>query len=322
MSDQLRFDGRVALVTGGGRGIGREHALMLARRGATVLVNDLGSGPDGAGASNDPALEVVEEIRKLGSKAEANFDSVATEAGCKAVVETALRHFKRLDIIVNNAGAGGGPWTDMIDLNLSSTFWILDAAWPHLVQQQYGRILTTTSAAGLFGTRPLVQGIGLKWFAYSAAKMGIVGLTRCFAHEGRKLNIKVNGVSPVAYSRLSNSVSNTDAIAWVKQHFPAHHIATAGACLVHESVPCSGEIFSVGGGRVSKVIIAETNGYFDRELTPESLMAHLGEVADEGKLHQPRSVDGEMKIYTQLMGLAESAYTAGIKRPTREEVRS
>jgi NAD(P)-dependent dehydrogenase (short-subunit alcohol dehydrogenase family) len=318
--NMLRFDGRVALVTGGGRGIGREYALTLARRGATVLVNDLGGGPDGVGASDTPALEVVDEIRRLGGKAEASFASVASEAGCRAVVESALSRFGRLDVIINNAGGGGGPWTDMIDLNLSSTFWILDAAWPQLLAQQYGRVLTTSSAAGLFGTRPLVQGVGLKWFAYSAAKMGIVGLTRCFAHEGRRTNIKVNGISPVAYSRMSNSVSNADAVAWVKQHFPAHHIATAAACLVHESVPCSGEVFSVGGGRVSKVVIAETDGYIDRELTPESLMANLGQAADESRLHQPRSVDGEMKIYTQLLGIPESAYTAAIKRPTREGV--
>src|ERR1043166_5170209 len=194
MSD-VGFEGRVAIITGAGGGLGREHALLLASRGAQVVVNDLGGAVDGTGSSAGPAQKVVEEIEALGGAAVADTNSVASPDGADAMVKTALDAFGRVDIVINNAGILRDKsfanmtqdlWDAVIAVHLTGACNVPGAAWPHLREQSYGRIVSTSSAAGIFGNFGQTN--------YGAAKMGIVGLTRVLAVEGAKNNIKVNAI--------------------------------------------------------------------------------------------------------------------------------
>jgi NAD(P)-dependent dehydrogenase (short-subunit alcohol dehydrogenase family) len=202
--DDLSFDGDVALVTGAGRDIGRCHALELARRGARVVVNDVGGAVDGAGGAEDPAQAVVEEIMAFGGVALANHDSVGTPAGGAAMVAAAHDEFGRLDIVVNNAGIlrdkSFGKLTPelvdpVIDVHLRGAFHVLIPAWGQMKEQGYGRIVNTSSGSGLFGNFGQAN--------YGAAKAGLVGLTRVLAVEGRPLGICANVVAPAASTRMT-----------------------------------------------------------------------------------------------------------------------
>ncbi|MBB4660643.1 SDR family NAD(P)-dependent oxidoreductase [Conexibacter arvalis] len=296
----VRFDGRVALVTGAGRGIGREHALELAARGAAVVVNDLGGGADGSGADAEPAHEVAAAIRAAGGRAIANLDSVATPEGAAAIVAAAVSAFGRLDMVVNNAGITLGDWPTMVDVHLSGTFYVCRAAWPLMVAQGGGRIVNTTSAAGLFGLT--VDGPhGLDFFAYGAAKMGIVGLTRGLAIEGRPHGIRVNAISPVAHSRLTAWYPDPRVVAWMERHFPAAKVAPAVAALLHDDCPLSGETFSVGGGRIARVFVGETPGVSDVEPTAERVLAQLDDVTDTEGFFVPVDTADEMRAYRDLL---------------------
>lgn len=299
----LRFDGQVAIVTGAGRGIGREHALALARRGARVIVNDLGGSVQGVGASSEPAQQVVDEIRAQGGDAIADMTSVATEEGAAAIVRLATDVCGRVDIIIHNAGVTNASWSKMLDLHLSAAFWLCRAAWPHFIAQNYGRVLTTSSAAGLFGTRP-AEPEPLEYYAYAAAKAGLVGLTRNLALEGAGNNIKINGVAPIAWSRMiASNLKDERTRQWMERCFGAEHIAQAAVCLVHERCPTSGATYSVGGGRVASVVIAETDGYFEADLSAETLMERFAAVVDQKRLHTPRHIPDELNLYRTLCRL-------------------
>jgi NAD(P)-dependent dehydrogenase (short-subunit alcohol dehydrogenase family) len=206
MSD-VGFEGRVAIITGAGGGLGREHALLLASRGAQVVVNDLGGAVDGTGSSAGPAQQVVNEIEGLGGAAVADGNSVATQEGAEAMVKTALDAFGRVDIVINNAGilrdksfANMTPdlWDAVIAVHLTGAYNVTRAAWPHLREQAYGRIVSTSSAAGIFGNFGQAN--------YGAAKMGIVGLTHVWAQEGGKYNIRANAIAPVARTRMTEDL--------------------------------------------------------------------------------------------------------------------
>jgi NAD(P)-dependent dehydrogenase (short-subunit alcohol dehydrogenase family) len=254
---ELRFDGRVALVTGAGQGLGRQHALELAARGAKVVVNDLGGALDGSGSSTGPAATVVEEITKNGGEAVANTDNVATPEGAQAIVQTALDMFGRLDIVVNNAGIlrdksfknmAPEEFDQVIAVHLRGSFLVTHAAWPHLREQAYGRVVMTTSPAGLFGNFGQAN--------YSSAKMGLVGLTKTLAAEGKKYNIKVNAIAPIAWTRMTEELFPPD----YKDKLSVELVTPVVAWLAHESNESSGETYSVGGGRVARVFVAEGPG--------------------------------------------------------------
>lgn len=205
--DDIRFDGRVAIVTGAGAGLGRTYALALAEKGACVVVNDLGGSRDGSGASTSAADTVVEEIRKAGGKAVANYDSVATKKGGENIVKTAVDAFGKVDILINNAGIlrdkslvkiEESEWDLVLDVHLKGAFCVTQPAFKIMKENGYGRIINTASGAGLYGNFGQVN--------YCSAKMGLVGLMNNVCIEGAKYNIKCNTIAPVAASRLTEDV--------------------------------------------------------------------------------------------------------------------
>jgi 3-hydroxyacyl-CoA dehydrogenase/3a,7a,12a-trihydroxy-5b-cholest-24-enoyl-CoA hydratase len=245
---QLRYDGQVAVVTGAGGGLGRIYSLLLASRGCKVVVNDLGTGVKGSeGTSSAPADQVVAEIKKAGGQAVANYDSV--ENGDK-IVKTAIDTFGRIDILINNAGilrdVGFGrmsdqEWDIITAVHLKGVYKCTRAAWDHMRTQKYGRIVMTTSPAGLYGNVGQAN--------YSAAKLGQVGFANTLAKEGKKLNIKVNTIAPIANSRMTQTVMPKEVLEVMKPE----SIATMVCFLCHESCPESGSIFELAAGWYSKV---------------------------------------------------------------------
>jgi NAD(P)-dependent dehydrogenase (short-subunit alcohol dehydrogenase family) len=255
---ELRFNGRVAIITGAGQGLGRQHALELAARGAKVVVNDLGGALDGSGSSTGPAAAVVEEIKKNGGEAVASTDNVATPEGAQAIVQTALDAFGKIDIVVNNAGIlrdksfknmAPEEFDQVIAVHLRGSFLVTHAAWPHLREQAYGRVIMTSSPAGLFGNFGQAN--------YASAKMGLIGLTKTLAAEGAKYNIKVNAIAPIAWTRMTEEMFPPE----YREKLSAELVTPVVAWLVHESNEGTGETYTVGGGRVARVFVAEGPGF-------------------------------------------------------------
>ncbi|MBG0832182.1 SDR family oxidoreductase [Planomonospora sp. ID67723] len=265
---ELRFDGKVAVVTGAGHGLGRAHALSLAERGAKVVVNDLGGALDGTGASSGPAAEVVELIVKNGGEAVASTDNVATPEGAQAIVQSAIDAFGRVDIVVNNAGIlrdkSFGKMTveefdAVIAVHVRGSFLVSHAAFPYLKEQGYGRIVNTSSPAGLFGNFGQAN--------YSTAKMGLVGLTKTLGIEGARAGIKANAIAPIAWTRMTEALLPAEFEA----KFTAERVSTLVTFLAHESCETSGEVFSVGGGRIARVFVAEGPGWKQDDHTVEDI---------------------------------------------------
>jgi NAD(P)-dependent dehydrogenase (short-subunit alcohol dehydrogenase family) len=259
---ELRYDGRVAVVTGAGHGLGRQHALELAARGAKVVVNDLGGDRSGVGASAGPAQEVVDEIKKNGGEAVANPDNVATPEGAQAIVQTALDAFGKIDIVINNAGILRDrsfknmtveEFDAVIAVHLRGSFLVSSAAWPHLRENGYGRIVNTSSPAGLFGNFGQAN--------YATAKMGLVGFTKTLAQEGAKYDIKANAIAPVAWTRMTEDLLPAD----FADKLGVDQVTPLVAFLVHESNQDTGEVYTVGGGRIAKIFVAEGPGYGQKE---------------------------------------------------------
>jgi len=286
---QLRFDGQVAIVTGAGSnpGLGRAHAMLLASRGAKVVVNDLGVGSDGTGRVRSNAEAVVEEIRAAGGEAVADLHSVAGEDSAKAIVQTALDTWGRLDVLVNNAGIGVVAGFDeissndigrLINVHLMGHIWMSRAAWPHMLKARYGRIVNTTSGA-MFGMDGLT--------VYAAAKFGIYGLTRGLANEGARHNIKCNALSPgaatVSGPRFFRMADPKMQEAYDAK-FKAELVSPAVAYLAHQSCDVTGTLFDAGGGHVSARLICATPGIENPELTIEDVSASIAEMFDEARL--------------------------------------
>ncbi|OYW46207.1 MAG: hypothetical protein B7Z36_05320 [Novosphingobium sp. 12-63-9] len=273
----MRFDNQVVLVTGAGRGIGRGHALLLASRGASVVVNDAGGQPDGTGSSSDPAHEVVAEIKAMGGKAVATAGSVTTEEGASEAVATAIDTFGRLDAVINNAGIYLGQAIDAFDIDtfrrhlevhVLGAALVLRAAWPHLTASK-GRIVNTMSAS-IFGMTP--------YSAYISAKGGVLGLTKALAVEGRPFGIKVNCIAPAAATRMMFAAMpdlSEEEAAHYKSLLPPEAIAPVAAYLAHPDCTISGECLAIGGGRVTRYILGETPGITRPELTPEIIRDEL-----------------------------------------------
>lgn len=282
---EYRFDGRVAAVTGAGRGIGRAYARLLAERGASVVVNDLGGSVEGDGADTAPAEAVAAEIEDGGGAAVADHSDVATVEGGQALVDAALEQYGRLDVLVNNAGIvrwAGFPKADADNLaqhlavHVAGSFHTARAAWPYLVEQGYGRIVMTTSS-GIFGLPRNVS--------YATAKAAVIGLTRSLTTAGAPHGIKVNLVAPAAFTRMagrtdgaSGSSEDTDVDA-----MSPDLVAPMVAYLAHESCPVSGEIYAAGAGRFARIFIASTAGYVHEGAPPtvEDVADHWEAINDE-----------------------------------------
>ena len=274
--DQLTFDGRVAIVTGAGGGIGRLHALDLARRGARVVVNDLGSSVDGSGASTHAAEAVVKEIEAAGGEAIADTHSVADPAAAAAIVAAAIDAFGGLDIVINNAGilrdAAFKNITPelldpVLDVHLRGAFNVTRPAWLHMLEQGYGRIVMTSSGSGLFGNFGQAN--------YGAAKMGLVGMTRVLALEGARKGIHVNAIAPIALTRMTEPIMGEAGAAYLPEL-----ITPLVTYLSHERCDRNGNIYSVGAGKVSRVFIGSTKGIEDPELSAELIAEQIDAIDD------------------------------------------
>ncbi len=293
----LSFDGKVAIVTGAGGGLGRSHALELARRGAFVVVNDLGGSVDGKGGDDSPAQKVVDEIEAAGGEAVPNYESVATVEGGKAVVQTALDTWDRVDILINNAGilrdASFAKMTPeqlepVLDVHLKGAFYVTQPAFVQMKEQGYGRIVNTSSGAGIFGNFGQAN--------YGAAKMGLVGLANVLAIEGAKYDIKANVIAPVAATRMTE-----DILGPLFDKLGPEYITPVALYLAHEDCEVTGEIYTCGGGRVARVFVGATQGIMDAELSVETMAERLTEIRDEAGYEVPANLNEEMGMTLEAM---------------------
>jgi NAD(P)-dependent dehydrogenase (short-subunit alcohol dehydrogenase family) len=291
----LSFENRVAVVTGAGGGLGRQHALLLASRGAHVVVNDLGGAVDGSGGDLGPAATVAKEINDLGGVAVANGDSVSTQAGGEAIIQTAIDAFGRVDIVINNAGILRDKtfhnMTDdflspVLDIHLKGAFFVARPAFIKMREQGYGRILNTSSNSGILGNFGQSN--------YGAAKMGLVGFTRVLAAEGAKYNIKANAIAPVARTRMTE-----DILGALADKLDPSLVSPVAAWLVHEDCPVTGEIYSAAGGRVARFFIGMTEGYYNPALTLEDVRDQFDVIRDETGYIVPAGPSDEFRAISK-----------------------
>lgn len=285
----LRFDGRSVIVTGAGRGVGRAHAMLLASRGARVVVADYGGSLEGTGGSSKgPADEVVAEIKAAGGEAVACYASVAEAEGAKSIVKTALDAFGRLDVVINNAGISDPELFDnlslerfqrMINVHYFGTVNVVREAWPHLKKAGYGRIVNTCSE-GMLGIHPMSTD-------YGGAKGGVFGFTRALAAEGPAYGILVNAVSPRAHTRLGSEESvekvfnvPSGAVSDVMKVMRPELVAPPAAFLAHESCKLNGEVLAAGAGQVQRLALITTTGIASPELSPEYIAENLETLLD------------------------------------------
>src|SRR5438445_1309798 len=257
MSKELRFDGRVAIVTGAGGGLGRAHAMLLASRGAKVVVNDLGGSRDGTGAGKNMADHVVDEIKAADGDAVADYNGVDTYQGGEAIVKTALDAWGKIDIVIANAGIlrdrafhnlTEEDWDKIYAVHVKGSFNVIQPAFRIMRQNSYGRIVVTTSNAGLYGNFGQAN--------YSSAKTALLGFASTLELEGAKYNIKANVIAPVAASRLTEDVMPAAALERLKPEL----VSPVVAYLCSEECPVSGNIFTAGGGYIRRAAIVESKG--------------------------------------------------------------
>jgi NAD(P)-dependent dehydrogenase (short-subunit alcohol dehydrogenase family) len=280
--DAIRFDGRVAVVTGAGGGLGRVYALELAKRGAKVVVNDLGSAKDGAGeGSATPAQQVVEEIISQGGVAIANYDNVATPEGGENIIRAAVQAFGTVDVLINNAGIlrdrtlvkmEPETWQAVLNVHLHGAYHVTKPAFLIMKEKGYGRIIMTTSAAGLYGNFGQAN--------YSSAKLALVGFMNTLKLEGGRYNIKVNTVAPIAASRLMADVIPPEMLEKMKPEF----VAPLVLLLASEKCPVSGRIYNAGVGVYNRAAVVTGPGTVvgaeGRIPAPEEIAASLAEIRD------------------------------------------
>lgn len=287
MQDTIRFDERVVVVTGAGAGLGRSHALEFARRGAKVVVNDLGGGSHGGGEGTAPADQVVAEIVAAGGEAIANYDSVENGA---AIIQSALDNYDRIDILVNNAGIlrdssfvkmSDEDWDMIYRVHALGTFRVTKAAWPVMLEQGYGRIVNTASAAGIYGNFGQAN--------YAFAKRGLIGFTNTLAIEGARKGIKANVIAPVAGSRLTETILPKEVTEALKPEFVTPLVVR----LCAEKNEETGSLFEVGAGWVSKLRWERSQGaLFDpkAELSAEAIDSAWDQIGDFSNAQHPTTI--------------------------------
>ncbi len=279
MPEQISLAGKVAVVTGAGRGLGRAYAELLAERGARVVVNDLGTDVSGFGKDSAVAEQVAGLIRSRGGEAIANGSDVSTPEGGRDLVATAIEHLGRIDLLVNNAGICGSQLFEDATLDDFDHYWrvhlggpvnTVKAAWPHMVAQRYGKIILVTSVAGLFGIRGQAT--------YAAAKCAVVGLMRILAIEGAEHGILVNTISPVGYTRMHPAAGSRLAEADGKAAMPVEAVAPAIVWLASDSCSETNSIYHAEAGAIQRIAIVMGPGFFDPHLTPESIAENYAKV--------------------------------------------
>lgn len=298
----IRLDGKVAVVTGAGGGLGREHALLLASRGAKVVVNDLGGAVDGTGAGKSMADQVVDDIKKAGGDAAANYDNVATADGGRSIIETAVKSFGRIDILINNAGIlrdksfsnmSEEMWDAVCAVHLKGAYNCTKAAYELMKAQSYGRIVFTTSGTGLFGNFGQTN--------YGAAKLGLVGFAKSLRQEGIKYNIHCNTIAPIAMTRMTESLMQ----GVPSDLFAPELVSPLVAYLVSDDCSINGEVFVVGGGMVARAFIGETTGAYTNPKksapTPEWISDNIDKIMDTEGYTIPNTVQDDTMKVVQLM---------------------
>ena len=290
---EIRYDGKVAVITGAGGGLGRTHALLLAQRGAKVVVNDLGGAADGSGSGSSMAEKVVDEIKAAGGEAVPNFDSVATMEGGANIIKTAMDNYGRVDILINNAGIlrdvsflkmEEASWDIIFSVHVKGAYCVTKAAWPIMREQAYGRIIMTSSAAGIYGNFGQTN--------YSAAKMALIGLGQTLALEGKKYNIHANTIAPIADSRLTATVLPEDIRKKLKPEF----VSPLVAYLCSEGCEQTGGLFEVGAGAFFFLKWTRTKGI---KLQQESV-----------------SVEDVAENFAQIIDMSEAAPVGSIQEST------
>ncbi|XP_045693996.1 peroxisomal multifunctional enzyme type 2 isoform X2 [Phyllostomus hastatus] len=320
MASPLRFDGQVVLVTGAGGGLGRAYALAFAERGASVVVNDLGGDFKGVGKGSLAADKVVEEIRRKGGKAVANYDSV--EAGEK-VVKTALDAFGRIDVVVNNAGIlrdrsfsriSNEDWDIIHRVHLRGSFQVTRAAWDHMKKQKFGRIIMTSSAAGIYGNFGQAN--------YSAAKLGLLGLSNTLAIEGKKYNIHCNTIAPTAGSRLTQTVLPEDIVEALKPDY----VAPLVLWLCHKSCEENGSLFEVGAGWMGKLRWERSLGAIVRQrnqpMTPEAVKANWTKICGFENASKPQSIEESTSSIIEVLSKIASDGRVSTNRTSHEAAKT
>ncbi len=296
----ISFDGRVAVITGAGGGLGRTYALEIARRGGMVVVNDLGGKADGTGASSSMADQVGKEISEAGGKAVANYDSVATPEGGEAIIQSALDNFGKVDVVINNAGIlrdktfaklSREELEIVIDVHLKGAFYVSQPAFRVMKQNNYGRFLFTASGAGVFGNFGQSN--------YGAAKMGLVGLSNVLAQEGAKNNIKCNVIAPIARTRLTEQLLGAMADKLLPEC-----VTPLAVYLVSEQCELTHEMFDVGGGRYARIFIGMNEGWAKGPGVPasvEEIASHMDEIRNPEGYIIPSGIGDEMKMAAKLL---------------------
>ena len=300
---EILFDGRVAVITGAGHGLGRAYAMDLAARGAAVVVNDLGCDPNGYGASHEPADAVTAEIKAAGGKAVASYDTVSTRAGGQAIIDTAMNAFGRVDIVISNAGIlRNAPFEDLTDeqidgvmnTHLLGAFYVGQPAYRIMKRQGYGRFVIVCSASGLFGN---------VWQAnYGAAKAGLAGLVHVLAIEGKQYGILANGLLPTSAGRLGAQPHEwpSDFGAEAKDHFPIiidtlkpEFVAPIVTYLASEQCTSTHGLYSATAARYARVFVGVTEGWLAPRGDParaEDIAVHLDDIEDTTRFTQPHDV--------------------------------
>ena len=295
----IRYDGKVAIVTGAGQGLGRSHAIELAKRGAKVVVNDLGASKDGVGANSEAALAVVAEIEALGGEAMANGANVADFAQVEAMVADTMARWGRVDILVNNAGIlrdksfSKGPMDDfrlVVDVHLMGTVYCTKACWEIMKEQEYGRIVVTTSSSGLYGNFGQSN--------YGAAKMGVVGMMNTLAQEGGKYNVRINALAPTAGTRMTEGLLPDDAFDLLTPET----VSPAVLFLVSEDAPTR-TILAAGAGAFAVAKIVETTGMWlsQEDQTPEGIAANWSTISEGGETALNAGFEQSFKMVSQAM---------------------
>lgn len=310
--DTMRFDGDVVIITGAGRGLGREYALAFAARGAAVVINDIGVEDMSDGTPASVARTLADEIRAAGGRAVADTHSVSDQSGADAVFGTALASFGKVTVLVNNAGVidfatleniSDAAWRRMMAITLDGAFHMTKAVWPHMAAQGHGRIINTTSNAGFAGNEQLVH--------YGAAKLGVAGFTKALAQEAANTGITVNAIAPMAITRMNRDAFfggadaggqdwQADIRGGMVPMGPPSIVAPTVLWLAHHSTAINGEIFSTSSGKVARVAMVLGQGYFNPDHTPEDLRANAARIRDMSNYAEPLSTAEELMMIPPL----------------------